>query len=100
MGRVTGRHSTLHKGQRQAVARILNCQGVRAVTLGHTRHARSRWPSGTVRLKRLVEGGINLLVHGERGFTDVYVWTSDPSAVCEELRIAATTTQAEEGRAA
>ena len=80
MATIGGRHQSFmrDKGAKVVFAFLMRQPGVKRVTLGHTRKAKTKWPEGTCRVASAIVGGLRLLIHGSKGFTDTYVYTDGP----------------------
>ncbi len=84
----TGDHSTIQKGMRQPLNRLLDMDEVRKVAFGVTRACSRHQPVGSVRAHGEINGGVLLRFYHDRGFTEVFCYTDNPVVVVEAMNAA------------
>lgn len=81
----TGDHSTVQKGMRHPLNRLLALPEVRKVAFGVTRACPRSQPVGVVLAHGAINGGIRLRFYHDRGFTEVFCYTEHPAVVVEAM---------------
>ena len=68
-----GKHKSLDKDLKLSMLWIENIPGVTKIVLGFSECCRHKYPSGYVKIKMDVDGGIKVNGYSGKGVTDVFI---------------------------